>query len=250
MSTKDLKSELVPLILVKNDEYWLPFVLEASRGWFDRYVIYDIGSTDRTREIIHQFVESEKHKTDFFIRMLPHVDPVVQGSFRNSMIAEARSDWNLILDADEIYTDEGFAAMHRETILLQRQYDEYGVLYGVVRRIEVSGSLDASWGLERKVPHHRLYHRQAIFGGAHPGEYPIPEQKDDNQQWLSGDIICYHFHNAERSSKDNEVPRRIERRGKATYHPGTPAPFDLFKALPILRKPLGFPVNPVLAKMQ
>lgn len=245
-----LRRDLVPLILVCNEEYWLPYVLEASRGWFDKYVIYDIGSTDRTREIIHQFIESERHRTDFFVRMMPMVEPAAQGAFRNSMTTEAQSDWTLILDGDELYTEKGFEAMHKETPLLQQRYEKEGILYGVVPRIEVLDGLDQAYGQDLKVPHHRLYHRQSIFGGSHPGEYPIPKQGKNNEQWLGSDVICYHFHNTTRSEKDSEVPKRIERRGKATYHPGAPTPFDLFKALPVLRKPLGFPVNPVLAKMQ
>lgn len=244
------QSDLVPLILVSNEEYWLPYVLESARGWFGKFVLYDIGSTDRTREIVHWFVDSEKHRADFFLRFMPMCDPKCQGAFRNSMISEAGSDYYLILDGDELYTDEGFGILHKETALLQQKYEEDGTLYGVVRRIEVLEGLEEAYAQDHRVSHHRIYNRRAVFGGPHPGEYPIPEQRESNQQWFN-DCVCYHFHNAARSSKDQEVPKRIERRGKGTYHPGAPAPFDLFKTLPILRKQIeDFPVNPVLKKMQ
>jgi len=51
---------VVPTILVKNEAYWLPYVLECLRGKFDRYVIYDVGSTDGTKEIIDEFLYREK----------------------------------------------------------------------------------------------------------------------------------------------------------------------------------------------
>ncbi len=246
-------TELVPLILVKNDEFWLPYCLAATRGKFNRYVIYDVGSTDATRQIIQAFVDAESHRANFFIRYLPHVAPIVQGTFRNSMIAEARADWYLILDADEVYDSPAFDVMKQETDRLQNEYEKRGIIYGVVPRIEVLGDLKRAYGLDLNVSHHRLYHRTAIFGGPHPGEYPIIEQTHKNELWLNKSIICYHFHNTARSSKDEEVPKRIERREKGTYHPGEAKDIDLFKRLPILRRPVltgGGPINPELAKLQ
>jgi len=238
--------DLVPLILVKNDEYWLPYVLESVRGWFDRYVIYDIGSTDRTREIIDWFVDEEEKKSDFFVRYLPHVEPVVQGALRNSMIAEARSDWYYILDADELYTDPGLGSLHLSLDQFKGQDD---ILYGIVPRIEVSDSLEEAWGGDLTLSHHRLYHRTAIFDGPHPGEWPFYKQREDRCQWISG-AECYHFHNTERSTKDNEVPKRLSRRGKATYRRGSTSPISILDKLPVLRKRIeDFPVNPTLERL-
>ena len=47
--------KITPVILVRNDAYWLPYCLKAVQGIFSRYVIYDIGSEDGTKDIIHQF---------------------------------------------------------------------------------------------------------------------------------------------------------------------------------------------------
>ena len=242
--------EIVPLILVKNDEYWLPYCLKSVSGWFDRYVIYDVGSTDRTKDIINWFVDREKKQADFFVRFLPHVDPMVQGAFRNSMIAEARSEFYLILDGDEIYSDSSLAGMHIAVNHMKRLYKEEEILYGVVPRVEVTGTLDTAYGTELTVPHHRIYHRTAIFEGPHPGEWPFYKQTENRQRWFDG-VVCNHFHNTERSSIDAEVPKRIMRRGKRTYHPGTPRPYNIFQSLPILMNRIeDFPVNPILRTMQ
>src|SRR3990167_6707770 len=155
------------VVLVCNDEYWLPWALEASRGSFDRYVIYDIGSKDRTKEIIAWFKGSNK-EASFYIRFLDMQLPVIQGIFRNSMIAEALSECYFILDGDEI--------------------------------------------------------------------------------WIDG--TCYHFHNCERSSYDSEVPKRIERRARATYRPGQKQSIEILKELPILEKNIcDFKRNPALQKL-
>lgn len=232
---------IAALVLVSNDEMWLPYALEASRGFFSRYVIYDVGSTDKTPDIIDWFYESQKGDSTFYIRKLPMVSPSVQGTFRNSMIAEALSEYYFLLDGDEIYTQESY-----NTIVNSSLGDK---LYGVVRRIEVAENLISAYGTEKRIPHHRLYHRTAIWKGNHPGEVPFFNQTPDRE--LQIDATCYHFHNCERSSKDAEVPRRIERRARPTYRPGQPETFNVLKQLPILQKPIeDFPLNPRLKELQ
>lgn len=243
--------DIVPLILVKNDEYWLPYVLESTRGWFDRYVIYDVGSTDRTVEIIDWFEDSTKDKVDLFIRRMPHCEPVVQGAFRNSMIAEARSEWYLVLDGDELYTQFGFNRMKLEMEMMRRKHESDGLLYGIVPRVEVINGLDRAYGQDFRVSHHRLYHRTAIFHGTHPGEIPLYNQKGDRERWLDDLCACYHFHNTERSSDEEGVPKRVKRKAQQTYHPGAHEDFNLFETLPVLKyRIMDFPRNPALERLQ
>jgi len=236
---------ITPVVLVCNDEYWLPYALEASKGFFDRYVIYDVGSTDRTREIIQWFMDTAK--AQFYVRMLPMVPPAAQGAFRNSMIAEALNDWYFILDGDEVYTPEGYEALVRSA---QDMRHQSAPIYGVVERVEVGGTLDKRYISKARVPHHRVYHRHAIWTGSHPGEVPFFKQTAERERWIEG-AICYHFHNCERSSKDAEVPKRLERRGRPTYRPGELVPFDLFETLPIMKMPIeSFAVCLRLAELQ
>lgn len=238
---------LTPVVLVCNEEYWLPYVLEASRGHFQRYVIYDVGSTDGTRRIIEWFRDTSPG-VEFFVRMLPMVPPAVQGAFRNSMIAEARSPFYLILDGDELYAPAHYAQMHHAAHMLQQMAS--CKLYGMVRRQEWTEDLSRAYGMERNTPHHRIYSRDATFRGTHPGERPHPETGRANEQWFPS-IVCHHFHHAARSSRDAEVPGRAERKDNPTYHRGEALAADLFEALPILRKPIeSFAVAPVLAALQ
>jgi len=242
---------LVPVILNCNDEYWLPYCLEATRGFFDRYVIYDIGSTDRSKDIIRWFSESVEGKAEFLIKSFDDiVQTNIQGIFRNSMIAEARSEWYYVLDSDEIYTPESWEAIWDLTDEVDQMRFEFGQLYGIVPRIEIAGDLKSAYGMKRNIPHHRIYHRTAIWRGPHPGEIPYYPQKPGNTFWVR-DATCYHFHNAERSTKDALVPKRLERRAKGTYRPGTCEKFDLFETLPILREPIAdFEPSPTLKRMQ
>lgn len=239
--------DITACILVLNDEYFLPYVLESSRGRFSNYVIYDVGSTDKTKTIIDWFMSSNK-EASYFYRNFDQVPPKqVQGTFRNSMIAEAGTDYYFLLDGDEVYSEDGWnrlAAHWWATKPIPAQ----GKYYAVVRRCEVSADLTQKYNRLRT--HHRVYHRLATFGGPHPGEWPIIEQKPKTENDIP-DVVCYHFHNAERSSQDVEALKRADRKNKPTYHPGKLTPFNLLEELPILQKRIeDFPVAPALRKLQ
>ena len=241
--------ELVPVILLCNEEYWAPYMFESIKGRFGRYVIYDIGSTDETKKIVNQFIDSSKD-TDIFYRELPMCDPIIQGTFRNSMIAEAMSDWYFIVDGDEVYTPEALDALILEMENMKEWYASTGKTYGVVRRVEVNKNMTHAYGQDLSVSHHRIYHRTAIFEGTHPGEDPvIPQTKNNEHQYK--EVLCYHFHNARRSTKDSEVPKREKRKHQHTYHPGNLEPIDLLREVPILQRRIeDFPVCPELQILQ
>jgi hypothetical protein len=240
---------IVPVVLNCNDEYWLPYCLEATRGFFSRYVVYDIGSSDASKSIINWFLESTENVEFYYRSFTDIIQPTIQGIFRNSMIAEARSEWYFILDADEIYSPSSLDAILQAAADLQDNIRS-GSLYGVVPRVEIASDLQHAYALDRETPHHRLYHRTAIWTGSHPGEVPFYVQRNKNELWFP-DITCFHFHNAERSTKDGKVPKRQERKARGTYRPGDPEPFDLFTELPILKKPIAeFEPAPTLKALQ
>lgn len=234
-------SKLVPVILVMNDSYWLPYALESVRGWFKRYVIYDVGSKDNTGNIIDWFVETEKKRPippAFYVRHLPFVDPTIQGVFRNSMIAEAQSDYYFILDGDEVYNPLDMKILQEEN---------FHSLYGVFKRYEIGSDLQTRYEGIRN--HHRVYHRTAIWKGTHPGEEAVIPQKAGVEQQIP--VVCHHFHNAIRSPLEQEVPGRVRRKTKPTYQPGKLIPYNLLEELPLLRKPIHtFPVAPELERLQ
>jgi hypothetical protein len=232
---------LTPTILVMNDAFFLPYVLEQLRGRFKRYVIYDAGSEDGTESIIDWFTETEK--AEFFVRKLPFAIPPIQGCYRNSMLVEAQSEWTFMVDGDELYNPASLDALHAQFSLLEDTH-----LYGVVQRQEVGSTLLHKYSELRG--HHRLYRRNAHFTGNHPGEVPAYKQKPSNEFNFSN-VLCYHFHNAVRSPLEGSVPKRMDRKTQGTYHPGELVPFDLMKEIPMLRNPIGlFPVSTELERAQ
>jgi hypothetical protein len=236
---------LTPTILVMNDQFWLPYALEALRGRFNRYVIYDAGSEDGTGNIIDWFTETED--AEFFVRKLPFAVPSIQGCYRNSMLVEAETEWTFMVDADEVYHPDSLDRLPLHVECLPKT-NYHAIKYGVFNRTEMATNLLHRYSDIRT--HHRLYRRTAYFTGTHPGEAPAVKQKPSNEIQFN-DVMCWHFHNALRSPLEGSVPKRLDRKAQGTYHPGELVPFNLLETLPILRTPInGFAVSPDLEKLQ
>jgi glycosyltransferase involved in cell wall biosynthesis len=242
-------SEPSVMILVKNEEFWLPYVLKQTEGYFDSYVVYDVGSTDDTRRVIEWWMDSHSDKTIY--RPLPHVPPEVQGTFRNSMIAEGRRDVYFILDGDELYRPSSLQKISTAAGELKNLHEKVDPTkkYGVFTRIEVHPDLRMRYDETRT--HHRLYTRDAFWKGTHPGEVAWYKQKPASEVSFKH-ITCWHMHNTLRSTKEADATKRVVRKGQRTYHPGnTHVSMELLAELPILQKPIeDFPVNPALKALQ
>lgn len=236
------------MVLVKNESYWLPFVLKQTEGIFDSYVIYDIESTDNTKEIINWWSSTIKNKAEVFVRFLPHVDPKVQGTFRNSMIVEGHRDIYFILDGDELYKKEDLLKIPQAAETLKRLHKEKeNCRFGVFRRVEMNQDLTQQYDIRRS--HHRLYTKDASWIGTHPGEAPYYEQNQRSELWFD-QITVWHLHNTIRSPLEKDATKRIQRKNQKTYHPGELIELNLLKELPILNNQIeNFPVSPVLKKL-
>ena len=223
----------------------MPFVLKSIAGKFTRYVIYDVGSKDNTRDIIEWFEEAEKHRAEFFIRYLPMVPREVQGCFRNSQIIESQSNYYLIIDGDEIWSGK---ALEQLPLAISNMENSNGKIYGVCRRREISYDLTMAYSEIRT--HHRIYSSQkAYWQGSHPGEEAVVPQKPSREVDMPS-ILINHFHNTLRSPTEDIALKRIERKGQKTYHPGELISFNLLEELPILKAPIeNFPVSPILNEL-
>ncbi|WP_163276235.1 glycosyltransferase family 2 protein [Cellulomonas iranensis] len=89
------------VLIVKDEEAVLEECL-ASVAWADEVVVYDTGSSDRTREIARRLATTvvEGHWDDDF------------GAARNRALAHATGRWVLAIDADERFEGDGDALRH------------------------------------------------------------------------------------------------------------------------------------------
>ncbi len=126
------KATITLCMIVKNEEANLEDCLRPIAHLFDEIVIVDTGSTDRTREIAHQFTD--------IVPDFPWCDDF--SAARNESLRYAQGDWIFWLDADDRIPDHQVKKLaqllkglghakhaYRMTTVCRSQYECDGVKY-------------------------------------------------------------------------------------------------------------------------
>ncbi|MBM69409.1 MAG: hypothetical protein CME43_08025 [Haliea sp.] len=90
-------------MIVKDEAFFLRDCLSAAAPHVDELVVVDTGSSDNSRAIASNF-------TDRVFDYTWHDD---YAAARNYSLAQARHEWILVLDADELITPTDFSALHQ-----------------------------------------------------------------------------------------------------------------------------------------
>lgn len=88
------KLGLTVVVLTKNEELNIEKCLTSVHGWADDILVVDDESTDRTVELAEKYARVVHKKMEN------------EGIHRNWAHAQAKTEWVLILDADEYVTEE------------------------------------------------------------------------------------------------------------------------------------------------
>jgi len=88
------KAKLSVVVLAKNESGRIAKCLESAL-WADEIIVVDDESIDKTQEIVRKFTDK------VFVKKMD-----IEGKHRNWAYAQARNQWVLSLDADEIITPE------------------------------------------------------------------------------------------------------------------------------------------------
>ncbi len=83
-------------VIIRNEDQFLKYALVSVLPYVSDYIIYDTGSTDKTREILKQYKFEEKGL----------VNKISYVALRNEMIAKTKTDWFLLLDGDEVWNQK------------------------------------------------------------------------------------------------------------------------------------------------
>ncbi len=89
------KVPLTVAVITKNEEDNIGPCLESLKGWADEVIVVDDESTDKTVDIAKQLATKVLH------RKMEN-----EGIHRNWTYQQAKNDWVLSLDADEMVTEE------------------------------------------------------------------------------------------------------------------------------------------------
>src|SRR3989338_8459085 len=106
------KQRLTCCTIAKDEEDKIDFFLNNIYDWVDELILIDTGSKDGTLEKVNHFVnltQARKIRLDLF----KWNDDF--SAARNFSLGHASSEWVLVLDADEVISDEGLLEL-RKTI--------------------------------------------------------------------------------------------------------------------------------------
>lgn len=96
--------KIIAHCLVKNEERFLWYALMSVVDFVDEVLLWDTGSTDKTKEIMGEIKKKAGEKIK--IKFLESVTPEGFASVRQRMLDETRSDWFIVVDGDEIWWEE------------------------------------------------------------------------------------------------------------------------------------------------
>ena len=115
---KEKRATVSLCMIVKNEEEFLAQCLASVKSIVDEMVIVDTGSTDRTKDIA----------TVFGARVLDYEWTGDFAAARNYSISNARGDWILIMDADEVISLEDHENFRKLTAKKPRRLEAYSIV--------------------------------------------------------------------------------------------------------------------------
>lgn len=206
-------TDIVPIVLCKNEEVWISRVLSALVAVFPHVIVADTGSTDGTLEQIAKV-------SNIHLMTYSNLSPAEVGLCRGWMQAEAKAKFGaervMLVDADELYPIKYLRFIRDNPIPAD-------ALSGFTYGIECT-ELDNSecWMVGDADGNLVGVNRQAVFSvdskwsGQYPFESPDTHIPGDprNYYWKSPDpsYHYWHLHGMKRSSKDDEVHFRLRKK--------------------------------------
>lgn len=88
--------------IIKNEEQWVWYALQSVINYVVKIIVYDTGSKDSTIEVIKS-IKSDKILFSEKSRVTP--GELVQ--LRNDQIRQTETDWFMLLDGDEVWSEAG-----------------------------------------------------------------------------------------------------------------------------------------------
>jgi len=92
--------------MVKNEARFVWFSMMSVINYVDKILLWDTGSTDRTREIIQEILKTKEGKKKVSFEEIGEVDPISFTKARQQMLDQTETDWFMIVDGDEVWWEK------------------------------------------------------------------------------------------------------------------------------------------------
>ena len=108
-------TDITPAIMVKNEEYWIHYVLRDVLRIFPQVVMLDTGSTDATKTIALETAQAVGGNLKLMEAQYGN-DAELIGNGRNVLRALVDTHWMFLIDGDEIWTTPQLLKLLAHTI--------------------------------------------------------------------------------------------------------------------------------------
>ena len=200
-------NEITVHIMEQNESFWIGYSLQALTQFFPHIFVYDTGSTDGTLEIIKSF------PTVTLVEM-GVLDRFQLGDCRNEMMRATKTPWVLQQDGDEYYPPSSLKQMLNFsmpegkklgfTLFYETGWD--GKNFRAIAKREQQHLTSVKFNRAAVLWH------EARYSGGYPFENPDVFDNSELFHYFPDEVVGYHLHHLLRSSKDDEVYLRKQKR--------------------------------------
>jgi len=189
-----------------NEEYWAEKVLKAVlAASFDRILLCDCGSEDRTLEIAQGFSDPR-----LIIKPMGKLSPEQNGAVRQIMLDETATPWAYQVDGDELYPN-GMLDKILAVELPERARTGFILLHEVARTDEGLRIVSQTSG-------HRLHHKTSKWKASYPFETTQYFDQKEARFYFPNAVYGYHVHALPRSPLDGKTYFRAQKQQLRKYY--------------------------------
>ncbi len=192
--------ELTAHVMIRNEEYWLGYVLDSLLQVMDEVIVVDTGSSDNTVDVVRRVMKEHPNcRTQFLC--YGHLTPEENGQARQWMTDRTHTEWAMIVDGDEYYAPETLQKI-KSTPLPPTARLGFTTL-------QVLQHKDGKFWLAERWSKQALFHAPTTrWTGKYPFEGPEPWYAQPETFYYYEDTIGLDFHHLMRSGQDMNTPHR------------------------------------------
>jgi len=205
------KNDITPVSMIKNEDFWIQYVLRDVLDIFGRAIVLDTGSTDLTKEKIRALEFSTAGKL-IMIEENYGDDSNKIGNGRNVLRELCPTYWMFLIDGDEIWTKPQLEELLKSEVPEQARI----AMVGGRNIQDVSGSLK----LRELANYDRLFAPEVRWKRT---DYPFESHgledylKKNQVHYFDGNkVFHWHVRHTIRSSQNSKAFFRNE---KYNYYP-------------------------------
>lgn len=98
--------------IVKNEERFCGYAIRSLIDHVDQVLVFDTGSTDGTVEVLKKL--QREYPDKIVLEEKGEADKKRHTALRNEMIERTKTEWFVVLDGDEVWTQRGIEEIQEE----------------------------------------------------------------------------------------------------------------------------------------